>query len=192
MGDPVYTWPKDEKAVRALDPGKHFATIDPGADGVALAFAPPALWTKPMRPLVLERIRHYRGAVRFAHRCVRHGAANLIIERAYVGKNASSGLKTSRTAGYAQGAFAYATASFDPAIIEIAPQTWQSAALDKTTAKREGRKAAAVAKAEKWMDGDPRWHDAGKEQRSAIADALGMAEWWVRLHYPDTEIFDDL
>lgn len=188
MSVDVRKWRKDdpEKVLGLSDDA--FAVIDPGSKGVALAFKPLRLWEPgpTPRPLIVQEIKGYDGALAFAQRCADRSVRVLIIEEPFAGReNVQSALKTASTASFAAGAFMYACAGYGPATVMLPAQSWQAKYIPRSLGDREARKVASNKKGEAIMGDDSRWRAANKETRSAISDALGMATWWAMVRRPE-------
>lgn len=174
-------WRKgDPEGVRDLPTDVYFATVDPGADGVALIFAPLTRWRDDVlpRPIDVVRLRNERGALALGQRCAERGVRQVFIEEPFAGRqNVQSALRTSRTVGFVAGAVHYAASARTPTSILVPAQSWQSKVIPRSLGERAERKAAMMEIAKVAMGDHFAWERAGKEQRTAIADALGMAIW---------------
>lgn len=181
-------WRKDDTdGCRSLDVSGKWATMDPGACGVALAFHPLGQWEDGNpRPVVVQHVAGRHGATAFARRA--NAVELAIVEEPFVGReNVQSALVTSRSAGFFQGALAHAVelAGGELTVVTVPAQSWQARVIPRSLGTRDERKAAMVAWADGFMGSDLRWLAANKALRGAIADALGMAKWWAMVHRPE-------
>lgn len=161
-----------------------FAAIDPGSKGMLAAWprGVGSHWPSPptrVRPLGSG----FQGLEGAAAACVELGVEVLVVEHPYASKSPQSTLSLARawgtSVGYVAGALQRAIES--PVwIVDVAPQTWQSAVLTLPhPAKREHRKAAALKHALPALGTDISARRAAEQE--ALADCFGIADWYRRI-----------
>lgn len=169
----------DPDGINALERRGPFGAVDPGGDGAALL----------VRDGKVVAILPIEGAAGLttAWRLAVDGARTLVVEEQFMAKNVQSTIRLARGAGVLVGMWAAACDYSDAGetlcrVVWVMPDTWARRALNLQGRPVRGqRKATAIRLADRDLGKDPRYRGATAAQRSGIADAYGVARWWLRL-----------
>lgn len=155
-----------------------FVSVDPGADGYAMAWLPdvlvPVSYCHALEPQLL------------AEALLSISARVLVVEAQYIAmlKNANNVLELRGRQFMALGwaACVLHEAGEDLHVFEVSPSTWQ--AMQRRRVGRRGHPKRgegidlAIARGAAVFGDDAEWRKARKKQREGMASALGIGEHW--------------
>lgn len=185
----------DPDGVHGIDRSKRFAAVDPGGDGAVVICVERRL---------IAKIAPLQGAASMtdaAWACAHHGVRTLVIEDQFLAKDVRASVRLARSAGRFVGMVGVAcdvvdigvdwqddmgtVAGLDGPLLEVVwvlPDRWARPALGLVGRPKRGeRKARAIALADRDIGQHPRYRAAAAGLRSGIADAYGIARWWLGL-----------
>lgn len=177
----------DRDGVHAVDRSQPFAAVDPGAQGAAIIVERGAILSiRPLlgAPAMLEA----------AWEITRHRARLLVVEEQFLAKDFQATVRIARSAALLIGMVCAMVDEYEESddhtvqVVWVPPDSWARPALGLRGPKKRGeRKAAALALGARDLGDHPRYRAASKELKSGIADAYGIARWWLRLGPGRTE-----
>lgn len=164
--------------------GKPFAAMDPGREGAVLAFDGNGTyrgWAPAIDPVEVSSL--WRTAPWEVWTCETQFLPRADDPR--VGSMARAAIEIGFTSGLTIGVVAIQSSS-TISLVEVAPATWQ-AHQHRVTGEKRGPGSGirvAMARAERHFPDRQAWTKETKAQRTGLAAAYGIAEWWVSTWRP--------